>query len=130
MKSTKQNWDAEDYSNHSSAQTQWARELIPKLALQGIESLLDIGCGDGKITALLAQMLRAGRVLGIDASPSMIRLASERFPSTQYPNLSFLQMDATCIRLPQQFDVVFSSATLHWVQNHCAVLQGVRLCLK
>jgi trans-aconitate methyltransferase len=126
----KQNWDAEDYANHSSAQTQWAQELISKLALQGTESLLDIGCGDGKITAQLALILTAGNVLGIDASRSMIRLASERFPATKYPNLSFRRMDAARIRLPRLFDVAFSSATLHWVQNHCAVLQGVRVCLK
>ncbi|OGP52632.1 MAG: SAM-dependent methyltransferase [Deltaproteobacteria bacterium RBG_13_52_11] len=130
MQSTKQNWDAEDYANNSSAQTQWAQELISKLALQGSESLLDIGCGDGKITAQLAQILSAGRILGIDVSPRMIRLATERFPLTKYPNLSFLQMDATRIRLSQQFDVAFSSATLHWVEDHIAVLRGVRVCLK
>jgi trans-aconitate 2-methyltransferase len=130
MQQTKQQWDAEDYANNSAAQTQWAQELISKLALQGKESLLDIGCGDGKITAQLAQILSAGRVLGIDASPSMIRLASERFPLKKYPNLSFLQMDATRIRLSRQFDVAFSSATLHWVEDHVAVLQGVRVCLK
>jgi trans-aconitate methyltransferase len=130
MQSTKQSWDAEDYANNSSAQTQWAQELISKLALQGSESLLDIGCGDGKISAQLAQILSAGRVLGIDVSPSMIRLASERFPLTKYTNLSFLQMDATDIRLPQQFDIAFSSATLHWVEDHIAVLRGLRRCLK
>jgi trans-aconitate 2-methyltransferase len=54
MYSVQQIWNAEDYAKNSSVQLQWAQELISKLALQGYESVLDIGCGDGKITAQLA----------------------------------------------------------------------------
>ena len=130
MRSVKHNWDADDYANNSSAQLQWAEELITKLALQGSESLLDIGCGDGKISAQLAHVVKNGRVLGIDSSENMIQRASEKFPPTTNPNLSFLHMDATEIHLSQKFDIVFSNATLHWVKNHSAVLRGVHSCLK
>jgi trans-aconitate 2-methyltransferase len=126
----KQNWNANDYAKNSSAQQQWAQELIAKLSLQGRESLLDIGCGDGKITAQIAQILPEGTVLGIDLSHSMIRLASEQFTPQIAPNLSFMQMDATDIRLAKKFDVAFSNAVLHWIKNHMAVLQGVHACLK
>jgi trans-aconitate 2-methyltransferase len=108
MGSVKHNWNADDYANNSSAQLQWAEELITKLALRGSESLLDIGCGDGKITAQLAHVVKNGRVLGIDSSESMIQRASEQFPPTTNPNLSFLHMDATEIHLSQRFDVAFS----------------------
>jgi trans-aconitate methyltransferase len=108
-------WNAADYAKNSSAQLLWAQELISKLALQGCESVLDIGCGDGKISAQLARALKNGNVLGIDLSTEMIRYASTQFSSAKYPNLSFARMDATEIRLPQKFDVAFSNATLHWV---------------
>jgi trans-aconitate 2-methyltransferase len=129
MRSAKHQWDADDYANNSSAQLQWAEELIAKLALQGTESVIDIGCGDGKITAQLAHIVKYGCVLGIDSSESMVQLATEQFPPTTNPNVSFLHMDATEIRLSQRFDVAFSNATLHWVEDHIAVLHGVHSCL-
>jgi len=123
-------WDAEDYARNSSAQQLWAQELISKLALQGGESVLDIGCGDGKISAQLAQAAENGKVLGIDQSEDMIRHASEQFPPAKFHNLSFLRMDATGIRLSERFDVAFSNAALHWIKDQPAVLRGVRACLK
>lgn len=125
----KQGWNAEDYARNSSAQLKWAKELIAKLCLKGNESLLDIGCGDGKVTALLAS-ITAGRVTGIDSSSSMISAAGRKFPSSDYGNLSFVQMDAADMRLGEKFDIAFSNAALHWVQDHVAVLSGVRECLK
>ena len=126
----KQEWNADDYAINSSAQQQWAQELIAKLSLQGCESLLDIGCGDGKITAQIAQILPKGKVLGIDLSQSMIGLASEQFATKSYPNLSFMQMDATDIQLTERFDLAFSNAVLHWIADQPAVLRGVHSCLK
>ena len=88
------NWNAQDYAKNSQNQFQWAQELIPKLKLQGNEALLDIGCGDGKITAELARCLPKGRAVGIDSSEKMIDLAKTAFPQKDYPNLSFQVMDA------------------------------------
>ena len=130
LQPVQQNWNAEDYAKNSSAQRQWAQELVSKLTLQDSESVLDIGCGDGKICAQLALAAKNGNVLGIDLSEDMIRLASEQFPPAKYPNLSFLRMDATDIRLSNRFDVAFSNATLHWVRDHIAVLRSVHACLK
>jgi trans-aconitate 2-methyltransferase len=123
-------WNAEDYARNSSAQLQWAQELIARLALRGGESVLDIGCGDGKISARLALAANPGNVLGIDLSAAMIRFAADQFPPCRYPNLSFRCMDATDIRLTERFDVAFSTAALHWVEDHAAVLRGVRACLE
>lgn len=130
MQSISGKWNADDYAKNSSAQLQWGQELISKLALQGHESILDIGCGDGKISARLAQAVKNGSVVGIDLSEDMIRLAEERFPSFKYQNLSFLCMDAANINLSDKFDIAFSNATLHWVKDHLAVLRGIRACLK
>lgn len=130
MESEQFNWNADDYANNSSAQLQWADELIAKLDLKGCESILDIGCGDGKITAQLAQIVRNGYVLGIDSSESMIQRASKQFPSGIIPNLSFRHMDAIAIRLSEKFDVAFSNAALHWVKDQPAMLRHVHACLK
>jgi trans-aconitate methyltransferase len=130
MTTSPSDWNASDYAKNSSAQLAWAQELIQKLALQGSESLLDIGCGDGKITAHLAGILKDGQVLGVDASPAMIQLAARQFPPQSFPNLSFLEMDAANLRLARRFDLAFSNATLHWVKDHSAVLRGVHTCLK
>lgn len=120
-------WDANDYAQNSSQQYQWAKELMAKLPLQGHESLLDVGCGDGKVTVELAQCLAdsGGSVLGVDSSVDMIRHASQQFPKPDYPNLEFMQCDARKLKLPSRFDVVFSNAALHWVDDHCAVLRGI-----
>lgn len=123
-------WDAEDYAAHSASQQQWARELIDKLRLRGDEALLDVGCGDGRTAALLAERLPLGSVLGIDQSESMVRLAERQFPASRYHSLSFQLMDATRIELPPRFDVALSTAALHWVEDHQAVLRGLRACLK
>jgi trans-aconitate 2-methyltransferase len=130
MEVDRQSWDAEDYARNSSAQLTWATELMAKLALKGDEALVDIGCGDGKITAELARQLTRGSVVGIDASPAMVAAAQTRFPQAQYPNLGFRQMDAACLELPATFDIAFSTSVLHWVRDHQAVLRGVRRCLR
>jgi trans-aconitate 2-methyltransferase len=130
METAKHNWNADDYAKNSTAQKQWAQELIAKLSLRGNESVLDIGCGDGQVTAQIAQILPRGTVLGIDLSFDMIRLAYEQFPVQNYPNLSFRQMDAADIQLTGKFDVAFSNAVLHWVRDQMVVLRGVHACLK
>ncbi len=126
----KYEWNAEDYSRHSRAQQKWAGELIDKLDLAGTEDILDLGCGDGKVTAEIAACLRGGSVVGVDNSPSMIELASERYPATEYPNLSFEVMDAVDLSFEERFDIVFSNATLHWVKDHGQVVAGLYRCLR
>ncbi len=121
-------WNASDYAKNSTAQATWARELIAKLNLQGAESILDVGCGDGKITAELAQSTPQGYVLGIDGSQNMIDYAQAEH--TTLPNLQFAQMDARQIKVDRPFDLIFSNAALHWVDDQSAFLQGAYQALK
>ena len=123
-------WDAKYYARHSSAQQAWASELIAKLDLEGDERILDIGCADGKVTAEIATHVLDGSVVGVDNSSSMIELAQNSFPSTEYHNLHFELADATKLRFKQQFDVVFSNAALHWVRDHRQVLKSIYRILK
>jgi len=130
QKNTNHKWNAGDYAGHSSAQAKWGEELIAKLDLRGDEAVLDIGCGDGKLTAALAQQLSAGFVQGVDSSPEMICFAKKSFPREKFSNLSFAVRDARRLAFKDKFDIVVSFACLHWVKNHLPVLKGIRRSLK
>lgn len=123
-------WDANEYDKNSSAQRQWARELIGKLNLNGSEQLLDIGCGDGFITSEIAKMLPDGSAVGIDSSPEMIGFALRRLVSDPLENLTFKLADARELDFENEFDVAFSNAALHWVRDNLPVLVGVGKALK
>ncbi|HPC46737.1 MAG TPA: methyltransferase domain-containing protein [Deltaproteobacteria bacterium] len=123
-------WNPADYAANSRHQREWALELLEKLHAAPDEIVLDIGCGDGKVTAMLAHEVPKGFVLGIDLSAEMIGYARQTFPREDYPNLRFMRMDASHIRLPRVFDAAFSNACLHWLRDHEAVLEGLHSCLK
>jgi len=118
-------WNAADYNKSSPAQQLWAQELIAKLGLFRDERVIDIGCGDGKVTAVIAASVPEGTVTGIDSSPDMIRFAMEHFPHRIHPNLTFAMMDASHLTFSEEFDVVFSNAALHWITDHRPVLAGI-----
>jgi trans-aconitate 2-methyltransferase len=120
-------WNAAEYAANSAAQQAWARELIAKLHLRGDERILDVGCGDGKVTAELAGAVPRGSVVGIDASSPMIQFARGAF---KVPHLEFHVMDAREIRFETPFDLVFSNAALHWVDDHRAFLRGAAAVLR
>jgi trans-aconitate methyltransferase len=123
-------WNAKDYSKSSSAQLTWALELIDKLDLRGDEKVLDVGCGDGKATLEIAKRLPRGSVVGIDSAQEMIEHAKQTYPKETCPNMRFQIRDALNLNFDNAFDVIFSNATLHWVQDHLRVLQGVGKGLK
>ncbi len=152
-------WSAADYASNSAVQQTWARELIAGLKLRGDERILDVGCGDGKVTAEIARALPKGLAVGVDASPQMIEFAARAFSIS---NLEFRVLDAREIKpevfsavrkekikrttLPRPssplrggegvefalglFDVVFSNAALHWVDDHPAFLRGAASTLR
>jgi trans-aconitate 2-methyltransferase len=122
-------WDPSDYEKSSSAQYRWAMDLVSRLDLSGDERVLDIGCGDGKITAQLASRLPKGEVLGIDLSRDMIDFARDRHPVETHPNLVFQCEDANKLGFNEEFDLVVSFACLHWVNDHLPVLKGIRRSL-
>ncbi len=118
-------WNAADYAANSAVQLAWARELLARLPLRGDEHILDVGCGDGKITAEIARAVPRGSATGIDASAPMIAYAREQFPGQE-----FHVMDARQIHFPRRFDLVFSNAALHWVADQAAVLRGAAAVLR
>lgn len=122
-------WDADDYSKNSSQQQLWVQELIRKFGLRGDEVVLDVGCGDGKVTAEIAVHLPRDSVLGIDVSAEMVALAQQRYPPQVYSNLRFQREDASRLQFRQEFSAVFSNAVLHWLTDHRPALRGISAAL-
>lgn len=122
-------WDPADYEKSSSAQYRWAMDLVSRLDLRGDERVLDIGCGDGKITAQLASRLPRGEVLGIDLSKDMIDFARKKYPPESFTNLEFQWGDANQLDFSEEFDLVVSFACLHWLKDHLPVLKGIERSL-
>ncbi len=92
--------------------------------------MLDVGCGDGKITAEIARRLNSGSVLGVDPSTRMIAFAQAHFARLEYPNLVFAVADATSLPYRREFDLVVSFNALHWVRDQGAALRGIRAALR
>lgn len=120
-------WDASDYHRSASAQTGWGREVHDRLGLRGDEHVVDLGCGDGRLTAELAARVPRGSVTGLDLDPDMIRFAREHHARE---NASFLVADARRFDLGRRVDLVVSTATLHWVEDQPAVLRCCRAHLE
>lgn len=123
-------WNPISYHSNTPQLEKWAKELLAKLSLQGTERLLDIGSGDGRVTAEISKLLPNGSVVGIDSSPEMIRFSQDKFNNNDYPNLKFHLMDMNAIQFENEFNAVFSTATLHWVIDHLTVLQQIKKCLR
>src|SRR6185369_16898725 len=77
-------WNPKDYARNSSAQLVWARELISRMSFAGSETVLDVGCGDGRISAEFARALPRGYVLGVDSSPEFIAYACAHYPKALF----------------------------------------------
>ncbi len=119
-------FDAGKYQKASAHQKEWGEKLINELDLAGDERILDLGCGDGAITEQLAAIAPRGEVVGIDGSQNMIEAARHR----QRPNLSFVRMDINSLEFTDEFDLVFSNATLHWIKDHTRLLANIHACLR
>jgi len=123
-------WDAGTYHSHSSIQFDAAKELIASLDLRNVHSAIDLGCGDGKITAQLARSLPEAEILGIDASPDMIRFANETFPQNRVPNLTFQLQNIADLNETGSYDFVSSFFALQWLEDIGAVYGKIRRSLK
>jgi len=119
-------FDGEKYKKASKHQKEWGNSLILELSFKGDETILDLGCGDGSLTEQLAQAVPNGSVLGIDASAGMIETAKQR----SRDNLVFTQMDINKIHFQNEFNVIFSNATLHWIKDHKKLLYNCFMALK
>ncbi len=117
--------EAKAYHQNSQIQQAWATESIKSFPWKGNERVLDVGCGDGKLTSFLTEFVREGAVTGVDISPSMIEFASQTFSTTQHQNLSFLVSDVVSLPFQREFDVVVSFFCLNWVKEQETALKRI-----
>ncbi|CRI64269.1 Methyltransferase type 11 [Thiocapsa sp. KS1] len=123
-------WHGADYAHHSGLQAAMADEVLAQMQLLGDEQVLDLGCGDGKISARIAAQLVQGAVLGVDASADMVAYAQRQFGADRCPNLRFEVADARRLGFEACFDLVVSFNALHWVPQAADALRGIRRALK
>jgi trans-aconitate methyltransferase len=121
--------NTEEYHNHSQPQWEWAMQAIDSYPWTGCERTLDVGCGDGKVTAALSKRLSQGIVIGADISSAMVKYASKSFRHSDHANLLFMRADALDLPFTEQFDVVTSFTTLHWVLDQATALRQIKQCL-
>ncbi len=114
MGSATRDWDAGSYHRVSLPHEEWARSVLDRLPLQGDETVLDAGCGSGRVTGLLIERLPRGRVVAVDGSASMV----EKVREVLRPGDEALVSDLTSLELSEQVDAVFSSAVFHWILDH------------
>jgi trans-aconitate 2-methyltransferase len=125
-------WNAADYARYSSLQEAMAGEVLGLLELRGDESVLDLGCGDGRLTARIAARVPAGQVCGVDASADMVAFANSEFvgDDTSRGNLRFEVADARALPYRDAYDLVVSFNALHWVPEQLQALRGIAAALR
>jgi len=120
MSATRQ-WDGQSYDRISGPMEALGRGVLARLQLRGDETVLDAGCGSGRITQALLERLPRGRVIAVDVSHSMLAAASERLagaPQTRDGRLELRLADLLELELAAPVDAVLSTATFHWVTDH------------
>lgn len=115
-------WDAETYDAISDPQFSWGIEVLERLELDGDEAALDAGCGSGRVTEELAKRLPNGSVLAVDASEAMIEKARERLGE----GASYFVADLAELEVEQPVDLIFSTATFHWILDHERLFRHLR----
>jgi len=123
-------WNAPAYARIAALQEAMAAEVLALVDLKGINQVLDIGCGNGKITAEIAARIPQGAALGVDASAEMIAFASAQFGPTLHQNLRFQTADASHLPFRQEFDLVVSFNALHWIPDQEQALRSIRSTMK
>jgi len=119
-------WDADTYDAVSDPQFEWGTEVLGRLELNGGESAIDAGCGSGKVTEKLLDRLPDGDLLAVDGSEAMIAKARERLGD----RASYLVADLSELQVEQSVDLIFSTATFHWITDHDRLFSHLRGALR
>ncbi|MGH3089181.1 MAG: class I SAM-dependent methyltransferase [Rubrobacteraceae bacterium] len=121
-------WNASSYETLADTMTRWGGEFLARLELRGDESVIDAGCGTGRVTELLLERLPEGRILAVDGSRAMIEAVKERFAGEK--RVSFSKQNLLEFEVEEPFDVIFSTATFHWVPDHERLFERLASALK
>ena len=118
-------WNAATYERVSAPLEAMGRDVLDRLRLGGDETVLDAGCGTGRVTRALVERLPHGRVIGVDGSPSMIARARAALP----PEVELRVADLLDLRVEEPVDAILSTATFHWIADHDALFTRLHAAL-
>lgn len=119
-------WDAETYDAISDPQFEWGTEVLGRLEMNGDELAIDAGCGSGKVTEKLLERIPDGRLLAVDGSEAMIEKAKERLGD----RAAYLVADLAALEVEQPVDLIFSTATFHWITDHDRLFERLHAALR
>jgi trans-aconitate 2-methyltransferase len=119
-------WDATAYERLSAPLEAMGREVLQRLELEGDETVLDAGCGTGRVTAVLAERLPRGRVIAVDGSPAMVEEARKRLPD----RVDVREADLLELEVESPVDAIVSTATFHWIADHERLFARLQAALK
>ncbi len=121
-------WDAGTYEEISSPQTRWGAGVLERLEVRGDEVTIDAGCGTGRVTELLLERLPEGTVLAVDGSRAMVEAARRRFAVE--PRVRVERQDLLELEVAEPVDLIFSTATFHWIPDHDRLFDRLARALK
>jgi trans-aconitate 2-methyltransferase len=119
-------WDAATYDRTSAPQELWGREVVNRLDLQGDERVLDAGCGTGRVTAVLADLVPRGEVVAVDGSEAMVAQTRQRLGG----RVETFACDLLELELDRPVDAILSTATFHWIADHDALFARLHAALR
>jgi trans-aconitate 2-methyltransferase len=123
-------WDAASYHRVANPHVDWGRVVLERLPLAGDETVIDAGCGTGRLTELLLGRLPHGRVIALDQSTNMLDQAAAHLTPLFGDRVTFRQADLATLDLDQVADAIFSTATFHWITDHDRLFAGLHRALK
>lgn len=123
-------WNAASYHKVSGPQTSWGHKVLARLELRGDEHAIDAGCGSGRLTEALMARLPHGRLVAIDRSWNMLMTARANLRPIFGRRVSFVQVSLPDLPFNDAADLVFSTATFHWVKDHPALFAGIFRALR
>jgi trans-aconitate 2-methyltransferase len=126
MNSSPREWDAETYDAVSDPQFNWGVEVLGRLELNGDETVLDAGCGSGRVSAELRKRIPSGRLIAVDGSEAMVAKARERLGD----GVTYLVADLSELAVERPVDLIFSTATFHWILDHDRLFARLRAALR